>query len=208
MSILDFLPRFTLKSAADVAQKQDADKLADRQLSDRSTRGIAGVIYQKQSEVDYFKARVQGFLSDVEKHFERSGVGKYLSDDYKVYTKFDGVQDASRRLGLKWSGNVSADVEYPLVFNIAFAYSEAASGVRVDYIGTVSVPNWSKKGIRKEINNEYTPALDDVYVAKSTYSDKFQSTRYFDTHEDFNEGISVPDWFVAMLKEHVRPIRG
>jgi hypothetical protein len=209
MSIFSFLPRLTLKSASTLAKEESKAKEVARLLGDSNRCGINSVIAQKQSEVDEYAKRVAGFLNDVELHFERFGIGRYLSKEFTVYTKFEEPTDNSpRRLGLKWFGECTGDDNLSLIFSIAFSYIESENGIRIDYVGLITAARWSDKGNRKEINDNYDPDMDNIYVKKSNYVDKSQSTRVFKTHEDFMKAGSVPAWFIEMLGAYVKPIQG
>lgn len=198
---------WTLKTSKQIdAEREDA---ARRQRARDESQTLDKVLSARRREVEEYEAKVQGFLDDLKDIFVRAGIPQYLTDEYRVKTKFDGLDTGERRLGMKWEYKPTG-VDDPMVTTLGFVFVEQNDlnkpTVRIDFIGEVTPPKYSDdhKLKRKEVNDRYNPTFDDVYKYVDTYADKFQSTREFDNYDMFRRSSLVPPpWFVQMLRTHI-----
>lgn len=200
MGILDF---FTFKTSNQLYREEHESRMAG--AIRKNAKGFDAFITDKQDEVDALKARVSGFLADVESHFNAGGVAEYLSPSFNPTVKFEDLKAGVRRMGLKWK--VTED---DLDITIAFAFVEKQGEVRCDYIFESDIPFHADvfgndtKNSRMVINDRYIGLRDEEFRRKEMYKDDFRSMRSYDTYQDFQDSkLGPPKWFSEMLKARI-----
>lgn len=198
MGIRDFL---TFKTSRQLARERI--NANEARLAGEDAFGIEAVFEKPQQEVDKLRLKVQGFLTDVTKHFDKAGIAQYLKSNFKPTTQFENIEMGVRRMGIRW---VFGDIESGLDFKIAFAIVEKQGEVRVDYLGEVEPHLFMETGphARKVTNDKFTQYNQDEFRKQEMYNDKLQSMRRFETYQDFQDSkFGPPEWFVHMLKTHI-----